>query len=218
MSHNQEALNEIKAQFDAKSLGEEAFSYFLDNSLETSDIASRNLKRMIALVKSFKSTTVNQCNDVCRSFYLRECLSDVVASLQPRLKHSPHSLTLDCKGDILINSYPGTFAQIVINFVNNSLLHAFKDDDKGTMLLEAEAKDDSLVIRFTDNGVGISEDLQEKIFEKFYTSKLGQEGSGLGLHIVRSLVQEKLHGTVVCHSKEGEGSVFEIILPLNALK
>ena len=84
LSHNQEALNEIKAQFDDNSLGEEAFSYFLDNSLETSDIASRNLKRMIALVKSFKSTTVNQCNDVCRSFYLRECLSDVVASLQPR--------------------------------------------------------------------------------------------------------------------------------------
>jgi len=218
LSHNLDALNNVKKQYDEDALGEDEFSYFLENSLETSDIASRNLKRMIALVKSFKSTTVNQCNDVCRPFYLEECLSDVVASLQPRLKHSPHSLTLECKRDILINSFPGTFAQIVINFVNNSLLHAFKPSDEGFMLLKAETNDDSLVISFTDNGCGISEDLQEKIFEKFYTTKLGQEGSGLGLHIVRSLVQEKLHGTVVCHSKEDEGSVFEIALSLKALK
>jgi len=218
LSHNLDALNNVKKQYDEDALGEEAFSYFLENSLETSDIASRNLKRMIALVKSFKSTTVNQCNDVCQSFYLEECLSDVVASLQPRLKHCPHSLTLECKKDILINSYPGTFAQIVINFVNNSLLHAFKPNEEGAMLLKADTSGDNLVIRFTDNGCGISEDLQEKIFEKFYTTKLGQEGSGLGLHIVRSLVQEKLHGTVVCQSKEGEGCVFEIALSLKALK
>ena len=218
LSHNVDALNKIKAEYDNDALGEKEFTYFLDNSFETSDIASRNLKRMIALVKSFKSTTVNQCNDVCRQFYLQECLSDVVASLQPRLKRCPHSLQLECKGDILINSYPGTFAQIVINFVNNSLLHAFKPDDKGLMKLLAEVEGESLVIRFTDNGSGISEDLQEKIFEKFYTTKLGQEGSGLGLHIVRSLVQEKLHGKVVCYSKEDGGSVFEITLPLIALK
>jgi len=218
LSHNVDALNKIKAEYDNDALGEKEFTYFLDNSFETSDIASRNLKRMIALVKSFKSTTVNQCNDVCRQFYLQECLSDVVASLQPRLKRCPHSLQLECKGDILINSYPGTFAQIVINFVNNSLLHAFKPDDKGLMKLLAEVEGESLVIRFTDNGCGISEDLQEKIFEKFYTTKLGQEGSGLGLHIVRSLVQEKLHGKVVCYSKEDGGSVFEITLPLIALK
>jgi len=218
LSHNIDALNTVKTQYDEDALGEEEFAYFLDNSLETSDIASRNLKRMIALVKSFKSTTVNQCHDVCRPFYLEECLSDVVASLQPRLKHSPHSLQLECKGDVLINSYPGTFAQIVINFVNNSLLHAFKSSDKGLMTLLAETVGENLVLSFSDNGCGISVDLQEKIFEKFYTTKLGQEGSGLGLHIVRSLVQEKLHGTVACHTKDGGGSVFEITLPLNALK
>lgn len=218
LSHNLDGLNMIKNQYDNDTLDEKEFSYFVENSLETLDIASRNLRRMMALVKSFKSTTVNQCHDVCRKFDLEECLSDVVTSLQPRLKHSPHTLTLECKGGVLINSYPGTFAQIVINFVNNSLLHAFKPGDAGEMLLQALQGDDSLVIRFTDNGCGIPRNLQEKIFEKFYTTKLGHEGSGLGLHIVRTLVQDKLHGTVVCYPKDGGGSVFEITLPSNALK
>jgi CheY-like chemotaxis protein/two-component sensor histidine kinase len=218
LSHNLDALNAVKKQYDEDALGKEEFAYFLESSYQASDIASRNLKRMIELVKSFKSTTVNQCHDVCRKFDLKECLSDVVASLQPRLKHSPHSLTLECKDDVFINSYPGTFAQIVINFVNNSLLHAFKPDDKGEMILQAVVDGESLVIRFTDNGCGIPQNLREKIFEKFYTTKLGQEGSGLGLHIVRSLVGEKLHGKVVCFARENGGSVFEITLPLNALK
>lgn len=218
LSHNLDAIKTVKNQYDEDRLGKDEFSYFLDNSFEATDIASKNLKRMITLVQSFKSTTVNQCHDVCRPFNLKDCLSDVVASLQPRLKHSPHVLILECQEDILLNSFPGTFAQIVINFVNNSLLHAFEPTDKGEMVLQVIEDGDRLILRFTDNGCGISEDLQERIFEKFYTTKLGQEGSGLGLHIVRSLVQEKLHGTVLCYSKLSEGCVFEITLSLKMLK
>ncbi len=218
LSHNIEELHRVKTQYDTDTLEKEDFCYFLENSLEASEIASKNLKRMISLVKSFKSTTINQCNDVCRQFDLKECLADVVVSLQPRLKHSPHTLRLDCDEDILINSYPGTFAQIVINLVNNSLIHAFESSDEGLMSLIVTIKDDNLILNYSDDGRGISTDLQEKIFEKFYTTKLGQDGSGLGLHIVRTLVQDKLHGLVVCHSAEGNGCRFEITLPLLTLK
>ena len=218
LSHNYDALKTIKKQYDDDALDKEAFSYFLDNSIETSNIASNNLERMVALVKSFKRTTVNQCHDVRRLFQLKECLADVIASLQPRIKHSALTLTLECKEDFLVNSYPGTFAQIVINFVNNSLMHAFKKGETGEMILQVRCEGDRLVISFTDNGRGIPEALQAKIFDKFYTTKLGQDGSGLGLHIVRTLVQDKLHGTVVCHSQAGEGCEFEIELSLAALK
>jgi len=218
LSHNIEELNSVKLKYDNDDLVQDDFCHFLESSLDSSKIANNNLKRMISLVKSFKRTTVNQCNDVCQQFDLKECLSDVVASLQPRLKRSPHTLELECAEGIIIESFPGTFAQIVTNFVNNSLLHAFKADDKGLMTLIVTVEGEQLILSFSDNGCGIPPDLQEKIFEKFYTTKLGQEGSGLGLHIVRTLVQDKLQGVVVCQSVEGGGSAFKITLPFAELK
>jgi len=218
LSHNIEELHSVKSKYDSDNLAQDDFCHFLESSLEAAEIASNNLKRMISLVKSFKRTTINQCNDVCQQFDLKECLMDVVASLQPRLKRSPHILELECAEGIIIDSFPGTFAQIVTNFVNNSLLHAFNAHDKGLMTLIVTLEGAQLILSFSDNGCGIPSELQEKIFEKFYTTKLGQEGSGLGLHIVRTLVQDKLQGVVVCQSVEGEGSTFKITLPFAELK
>jgi len=218
LSHNNDALRKVKQQYDDDTLGKDEFCYFLDTSFQSCEIAESNLKRMIALVQSFKRTTINQCDDACRQFDLKECLADVVASLQPRLKHSPHQLVLECNATIMMTSYPGAFAQVVINLVNNSLIHAFDEKTQGTICVLAEISGEDLVLRVTDNGCGIPSEVLAKVFEKFYTTKRDQDGSGLGLHIVRTLVQEKLGGTVVCNSQEGEGCEFLMTLPLGASK
>jgi len=218
LSHNLEELNSVKSHFDANSLGREEFDDFLQVSLESTTIANNNLTRLVSLIQSFKRTTVDQCSDECEDFNVKECLSDVVTSLTPRLKRTPHSLDFECVEGLNIYSCPGVFAQIAINLINNSLLHAFEGRDDGKIKIAVNVSESDLIMCFSDNGCGIPESQKDKIFDKFFTTKRGQDGSGLGLHIVRSLVENTLKGTIRCHSVQDEGCEFEIIIPLDMLK
>ena len=72
-----------------------------------------------------------------------------------------------------------------------------------------------VVISVRDHGPGISEALRERIFEPFFTTKAAGEGTGLGLSVVRDIVQE--HGGLIeLVSEEGEGSTFKLLLPIGA--
>lgn len=218
LSYNLEQIKTVKTHFDSNSLSRDEFDDFLQINLESTTIANNNLTRLVSLIRSFKRTTVDQCSDECERFNVKECLSDVVTSLSPRLKRTPHTLKLECPEGILIYSCPGTFAQIAINLINNSLLHAFEKKPAGDINVVVNVLGNNLVLQFFDNGDGIPEDQKGKIFDKFFTTKRGQDGSGLGLHIVRSLVENSLGGTVTCRSVQGEGCEFEITLPLDNLK
>ena len=69
-----------------------------------------------------------------------------------------------------------------------------------------------------DDGSGIATEHQKKIFDPFFTTKLGQGGSGLGLHIVYTLVNGVLGGRIELHSQPGQGSEFVLHLPVSAPK
>jgi len=70
-----------------------------------------------------------------------------------------------------------------------------------------------VVVSFSDNGTGMPPEVQEKIFEPFYTTKDVGQGTGIGLSIVYGIIQEH-QGTITCESKEGQGTAFEIRLPV----
>jgi signal transduction histidine kinase len=71
-------------------------------------------------------------------------------------------------------------------------------------------------IEVRDNGVGIPADNLKRVFDPFFTTRLGQGGSGLGLHIVHNIVTEVLGGHVNVSSQPGAGTVFTLRLPLRA--
>ena len=67
-----------------------------------------------------------------------------------------------------------------------------------------------------DNGPGIKENILKKIFEPFFTTKSNEQGTGLGLSICRGII-DKHGGEMLVRSKIGQGSTFEILLPVNKL-
>ena len=103
--------------------------------------------------------------------------------------------------------------QAITNLVGNGIKYA---KNSGSMMLGASVKNGKVIISVKDNGPGIPEENQIRLFEKFYRVKSpGQEkikGTGLGLAIVKTIA-ERHGGTVRCHSKQGEGSTFFIELP-----
>ena len=106
--------------------------------------------------------------------------------------------------------YPDELSQVWTNLITNAI-HAM--DSKGVM--DIYLKNDKGVIdaRFTDHGSGIPDEVLAKIFDPFYTTKKAGEGSGLGLDIVKKII-EKHQGTIDVETKVGEGTTFIVRFPI----
>jgi signal transduction histidine kinase len=106
---------------------------------------------------------------------------------------------------------------VVINLINNALLHAFEDREGGVMRMWAvQLGADRVRIVFEDDGRGISTEHQARIFDPFFTTKLGQGGNGLGLSITYNIVTSLLDGSIRVDSAVGVGTRFTMDLPLKA--
>jgi PAS domain S-box-containing protein len=109
-------------------------------------------------------------------------------------------------------SDPWRMGEIFRNLVSNAIKYREKSEKHHLVKIDIRITADSARIMFTDNGIGIDEKDQEKIFEMFYRASEQSVGSGLGLYIVRNAV-EKLGGKVRVESKPKTGTTFIIELP-----
>lgn len=193
-----------------------ALQKFIDDIREGSHIIERNLARSTELIGSFKQLAVDQTSYQRRPFQLKDLAHEIVTTLQPTLRKTPFKLHTELPDDIRLDSYPGPLGQVLINLINNALLHAFTDRQQGTIRLSAQLEADKVRLKVCDDGLGISAEQQKKIFDPFYTTQLGQGGSGLGLHIVYTLVTGLLGGRIDLSSQPQQGSCFTLELPLIA--
>ena len=108
-----------------------------------------------------------------------------------------------------IPCYPDELVQVWTNLIHNSVQAM---DGKGTLEIGVHQKEGNIVVELTDSGCGISPDIQERIFQPFFTTKPAGEGSGLGLDIVRKIV-EKHQGTITFASVCGK-TTFTVTLPM----
>jgi len=160
---------------------------------------------------------VDQTSDQRRHFDLREVVGEVLTTLSPTIRKTPFSVSSDIPEGIVMDSFPGPLGQIVTNFVTNALLHAFEGRIAGTVILRAtQISEDEVRMSVSDDGNGIPEADRRRIFDPFFTTKLGRGGSGLGLHIVYSLVTRVLGGRIQATSQPGLGTRFQISLPMKA--
>lgn len=204
----------VKADVEAGSLTKSRFNSFLENCQESSDILLNNLQRAADLVQSFKKVAVDQSSDEHRKIVLAGYIDELLTSLRPKYKHTGHHVEVECDQSIELDTVPGALSQVLTNLIVNSLTHAFYDGENGTMKITAEADDEGVTLVYSDDGHGIPEQNLSKIFDPFFTTKRGQGGSGLGLHIVFSIVHQTLGGHIAVDSSPDNGTRFTIRLPL----
>jgi signal transduction histidine kinase len=190
---------------------------FIGGSQEAAKQLVANLNRAADLIQSFKQVAVDRSHAERRLFDLRESTEQIVVSLRPALKRSSISLAVEVPSGIQMDSYPGPYGQVLTNLVLNSLVHAFPDRRAGNMRLAArQVGGDQIEIQFTDDGIGMSDDVQRRAFEPFFTTRRSRGGTGLGLHIVYNLVTRRLGGRLRLESEMGRGTTFTIRLPVSA--
>jgi signal transduction histidine kinase len=102
---------------------------------------------------------------------------------------------------------------ILNNLISNAIKYSDSSKKQCKIDIEAEKNRDEFRITIADNGIGIAEDQQEKVFDMFYRGVQGKEGSGLGLYIVKNMLV-KLQGEFNLKSKVGEGTTIELTFPI----
>ncbi|MBI4646164.1 MAG: HAMP domain-containing histidine kinase [Bacteroidia bacterium] len=186
---------------------------FLDSIYKTGNLILKNLNRTGELVQSFKQVSADQISEQKRNFNLSDYIQDIVQSFKPELDKKSVSIKIFCNKEINLNSYPGTFALILVNLMTNSIKHGFRDKSAGLIIISVTMLENNLTIEFKDDGAGIPEEYLSKIFDPFFTTNK-QIGTGLGLHIVYNLVRQKLNGRITCKSKSEQETSFFISIPL----
>ena len=208
-------LKVLKEDFESKNLKASAMQKFINEGEENLNIIYRNLNRAAELISSFKQVAVDQSTESSRVFVLGQLIDEILLSLRPRLKKLKHEIDVKCDPELCIESKAGPLNQILINLIMNSILHGFNDEDVGHIEITAEVSGKrSLHITYTDDGSGIPDELRKRIFDPFVTTKRGQGGSGLGMHLVYNLVTQALNGSISVESAAGEGVKFDIIFPV----
>lgn len=216
-SHIEDASRTFFEKAENQEVSRQSFDEFKESTLSSTGMLLSNLSRAADLIKSFKQVAVDQIKDEKRRFNFKEYIQEVIKSLHPEYKRVVDEIKLECDEAIEIYSYPGIFSQIITNFVMNSLIHGFEGRDKGEISIKVSIENSNLLLRYQDSGCGMGEVELKKIFEPFYTTKRGQGGTGLGMHIVYNLVRQKLGGTITCKSALNTGMVIIITLPFNYL-
>lgn len=184
---------------------------------EAEALASRNLRKAADLIHGFKQVAIDQTSYQRRRFNLLSTVQEILLTIQPMLRHGQIEIQVQIPDSIVVDSFPGPLGQIITNLVGNAVVHAFDEGESGKVTLSAIVLDHAwLVLTVSDNGKGIAVGHLNKVFDPFFTTRLGKGGSGLGLHIVHNLVTGILGGNINVYSNQGTGTDFILKIPLVA--
>ena len=173
-----------------------------------------NLGRVAERVQSFKQVAADQTESLRRSFDASELTGQVLSQFEPQLRKRDIALSLRCEPHLAMDSFPGPFGQALTNLAVNSMTHAFAGGRRGNIDVTVRAAGSEHVeVMFTDDGCGMAPDVERRAFDPFFTTRRHDGASGLGLHIVHSIVVDRLGGKVRLESKPDAGTTVQLILP-----
>ncbi|MDM8561995.1 response regulator [Candidatus Marithioploca araucensis] len=177
----------------------------LQKSTEAITISSDRASKIVFALKNFAhfdssgekvQANLTECIDTVLILYHNQLKQEVIVT-----KHYDSLPPIRC--------YPDELNQVWVNLIHNALQAM---DYKGALTIEVKQKAEQVSVNITDNGKGIAPEIQSKIFEPFFTTKPAGEGSGLGLDIVKRII-EKHEGKIEVESLPGK-TTFTVFLPL----
>ena len=186
----------------------------LDLLNEYQQIIERSLIKSVDLIRSFKSVAVEQHTDPEVNINLAKHVNDVVNTVKTMFKFKKYHINVEVDEKLNLVTYPSAWNQILTNFMVNSHIHGFENRREGEISIIFSHANGYLTLLYQDDGKGVNNDIKNKIFDPFITTKRGQGGSGLGLNIVFNLVDAKLGGTIKCLDVE-QGVCFKVKVPIH---
>ena len=210
-SYLSDLLIALKTDIDSNKLSKRVLNDFTQNSEQGINLLLNNLGRASELVTSYKQVAVDQISDKIRLVNIGKYLDEIIHSLHPKLKKTNHSIKVDCPENSEVYCHAGALSQIFTNLIINSIIHGFRDINRGVITIAVRLSgDDQVHITYQDNGHGLTEEQLSHLFDAFYTTTASQGGTGLGAHIIHDLVQDTLNGKIQASSLPDKGLRYDI--------
>ena len=189
---------------------EELYQEFLQDICKEIDRENEIITDLLDLVKMEKTDVEINISSV----NINEILETVLKRLKPIAESKNIELVFESFRPVIADVDELKFASVVTNLVENAIKYNNTD---GTVTASLNSDHQYFYLKVIDTGIGISEEDQERVFERFFRVDKARAretgGTGLGLAITRDIVL-KHHGSIKIHSKEGEGTTFIVRIPL----
>ena len=202
-----------KLKKDLKILTDEEF-------YETMDIINNSSQHLSNTIDDFRNFFNN--DKELTSFDLNEPMNKVINLIESRLKNR-HINIVKNSVEIKIVGLKNEFIQVILNILNNSVdAFANKKDIEKYIFIDIYKEQNHAILSIKDNAGGIKEDIVDRIFEPYFTTKHKSQGTGIGLYMSLEIIQKHMDGTLTASNEEFiyenklyKGAKFKIILPLN---
>jgi len=209
----QEKVNMLVEAFSTGKIKKRDMDKIICSITQSSDMILYNLERASEQISNFKLVAVDVSSEIMRSFNLHDYITAIAQSLYAETNRGDHEICIEGDSELVIETNPGSISQVITNLVLNSVIHAYEHTQRGTIVIRFFREADDVRLIYSDNGKGMDENTVNMIFEPFYTTKRGDGGSGLGMHIVHNIVTQSLKGKITCISSPDKGMTIDISFP-----
>ena len=192
-------IQNLEMAFKMNKLDNERFEKFKNNALSQIEYMSQTIDDF---TNFFKKDTEKEY------FCPKEIIEQALQLMDARIKQNKLEIIFDVKNTEEVEGYKSEFSQVILNIINNAI----------DILKEKNIKDKKIWIRINgkkieieDNAGGIPEDIKDKIFEPYFTTKFQSQGTGIGLYMSRVIITQHFNGELYAYNSKN-GAVFVIKL------
>ncbi|MDZ7970179.1 MAG: ATP-binding protein [Nostoc sp. DedSLP03] len=198
----------------------------LQKLLDSMQIGSDRIRNIVLSLRNFSRLDEAEMKAVD----VHSGIDSTLMILQNRLKAKPDNSQIQIIKEYaqlpVIECYAGQLNQVFMNIITNAidaLEELYVNNQESSCNLQITIRtelldSDWVAIEITDNGVGMSQEIQQRLFDPFFTTKVVGKGTGLGMSISYQIVTEKHQGQLRCISSIGEGATFIIEIPIRQNK
>ncbi len=212
-THARGTLSSLSEAVDGSALTKAKLQTGLERLEEALRLIQTNLERTLGLVAGLKHLTGRAPRAAPEPVDIPRLLDDIALAFGPAFRKSPHRLVINAPRTLSLTTLPSELSRVLLNLVQNALIHAFLDETPGTVTVNAALSTNGAILTIEDDGAGMPPEVAARAFEPYYTTRRGEGGTGLGLAIVADLVEKSLEGRLSLETIPGKGTTFRIALP-----
>lgn len=184
------------------------------------ELMQRNVEKAERLINKMSSTIDDfrnffKPNKHAEPFSVQAIIQSIMDLLDAVFKNNNIVLDFECE-DVTINGFQGEFSQVMLNILNNAkdaLIERHISRPKISVQVQAQ-QGARVRIRVSDNAGGIPEEIIDKIYDPYFTTKEEGKGTGIGLYMSKIIIERNMNGKLRAYNAAG-GAVFEIVIPIN---
>ena len=200
----------LKEQFEQGKLTKKGFAQLTEELYKLISFNQTALTKADSLLNQFKKVQSDQVESQSECFDIKDFMGELEVALDSLL--NGHILKVEAE-HIELNCDKGSLWQILYQLVENSVIHGFKDAQKGNIHISVMRIDKTLVINYQDDGIGVTKEQEVKLFDPFYTTSPKNKNMGLGMTTVCNLLANVLQGKIE-KKPSPVGIRFELTIPL----